>query len=120
VPNHTACLAHLTDLDRNAYLATLATGTEIDHLGTPFTAQLLGALQDPSTQCAHFQSAWFDEAQFFGVADFKGARFSGNLVESAQARWRAVTAPHLVVLVRAGARFETGHLAVRPEEAAAA
>jgi hypothetical protein len=43
-----------------------------------------------------------------------------KLVESAQARWRAVTAPHLVVLVRAGARFETGHLAVRPEEAAAA
>jgi transposase-like protein len=43
-----------------------------------------------------------------------------KLVESAQARWRTVTAPHLVVLVRAGARFENGHLAVRPEEAAAA
>ncbi|MCX5096641.1 hypothetical protein OOK36_49615 [Streptomyces sp. NBC_00365] len=46
-----------------------------------------------------------------------GARW---LVESAQARWRVVTAPHLVVLVRDGARFENGHLAVRPEEAAAA
>ncbi|WP_329374896.1 pentapeptide repeat-containing protein [Streptomyces sp. NBC_01483] len=82
VPNHTACLAHLTDLDRNAYLATLTTGTEIDHRGTLFTAQLLGALldalQDPTTQCAHFQSARFDEAQFFGVADFEGARFSGH------------------------------------------
>jgi len=29
-----------------------------------------------------------------------------KLIESAQARWRAVNAPHLVALVRAGARFE--------------
>jgi putative transposase len=29
-----------------------------------------------------------------------------KLVESAQARWRAVNAPHLVALVRAGATFE--------------
>jgi hypothetical protein len=27
-----------------------------------------------------------------------------KLIESAQARWRAVNAPHLVALVRAGAR----------------
>ncbi|MBN0049293.1 IS256 family transposase, partial [Streptomyces actuosus] len=37
-----------------------------------------------------------------------------KLVESAQARWRAVNAPHLVVLVRAGARFERGQLVERP------
>ncbi|MFC4507758.1 MULTISPECIES: IS256 family transposase [Streptomyces] len=43
-----------------------------------------------------------------------------KLVESAQARWRAVTAPHLVALVRVGARFENGHLVERPEEPAAA
>jgi hypothetical protein len=43
-----------------------------------------------------------------------------KLVESAQAHWRAVIAPHLVALVRSGARFENGHLAVRPEEPAAA
>ncbi|MFE5549581.1 IS256 family transposase, partial [Streptomyces sp. NPDC056534] len=30
-----------------------------------------------------------------------------KLVGSARTRWRAVTAPHLVALVRAGARFET-------------
>lgn len=36
-------------------------------------------------------------------------------IESAQARRRAVTAPHLVALVRAGARFERGHLAEREE-----
>jgi hypothetical protein len=29
-----------------------------------------------------------------------------KLIEPAQARWRAVNAPHLVALVRAGARFE--------------
>jgi transposase-like protein len=42
-----------------------------------------------------------------------------KLIESAQARWRAVNAPHLVALVRAGARFERGHLAERPEAVAA-
>ncbi|MFE7394809.1 IS256 family transposase [Streptomyces sp. NPDC057582] len=42
-----------------------------------------------------------------------------KLVESAQARWRAVNAPHLVALVRAGARFERGQLVERPEAATA-
>jgi hypothetical protein len=42
-----------------------------------------------------------------------------KLVESAQARWRTVNAPHLVALVRAGARFERGHLIERPEVHAA-
>lgn len=36
-----------------------------------------------------------------------------KLVESAQHRWRAVNAPHLVALVRAGARFERGDLVER-------
>ncbi|MFR9799975.1 IS256 family transposase [Streptomyces sp. MS06] len=38
-----------------------------------------------------------------------------KLVESAQQRWRAVHAPHLVALVRAGARFERGQLVERSE-----
>lgn len=42
-----------------------------------------------------------------------------KLVESAQARWRAVNAPHLVALVRAGAHFERGQLVERPEVHAA-
>ncbi|MFG2639231.1 transposase, partial [Streptomyces sp. NPDC048362] len=42
-----------------------------------------------------------------------------KLVGSAQARWRAVTAPHLVALVRAGARFENGLLVERDETLAA-
>ena len=36
-----------------------------------------------------------------------------KLLESAQARWRAVNAPHRVALVRAGARFEHGALIER-------
>jgi hypothetical protein len=42
-----------------------------------------------------------------------------KLIESAQDRWRAVNAPHLVALVRAGARFERGQLVERPESLAA-
>ncbi|THA29452.1 IS256 family transposase [Streptomyces sp. A1547] len=42
-----------------------------------------------------------------------------KLVESAQARRRAVNAPHLVALDRAGARFERGQLVERPKTTAA-
>ena len=42
-----------------------------------------------------------------------------KLIESAQQRWRAVNAPHLVALVRAEARFERGQLVERPEVHAA-
>jgi hypothetical protein len=34
--------------------------------------------------------------------------------EAAEAHWRAVNAPHLVALVRAGAVFEKGKLIERP------
>jgi transposase-like protein len=37
-----------------------------------------------------------------------GLAMAFKLIESAQARWRAVNAPHLVALVRAGAKFEKG------------
>jgi hypothetical protein len=37
-----------------------------------------------------------------------------KLIESAQDRWRAVNAPHLVALVRAGAVFVNGKLAGGP------
>jgi transposase-like protein len=45
-----------------------------------------------------------------------GLAMAFKLIESAQARWRAVNAPHLVALVRAGARFEAGKLVKRPDE----
>jgi transposase-like protein len=38
-----------------------------------------------------------------------------KLVESAQARWRAVDSPRLVAVVRAGARFERGQLIERTQ-----
>lgn len=37
-----------------------------------------------------------------------------KLIEAAQARWRAVNAPHLVALIRAGAVFHKGKLLERP------
>jgi putative transposase len=40
-----------------------------------------------------------------------------KLLEAAEGRWRAVNGPHLVALVRAGARFEKGKLVERPKEA---
>ena len=42
-----------------------------------------------------------------------------KLIESAQERWRCVNAPHLVVLVRAGTRFERGVLVERDAVVAA-
>ncbi|MGY6019014.1 hypothetical protein [Streptomyces spinosirectus] len=42
-----------------------------------------------------------------------------ELTESAQDHRRAVNSPHLAALVRAGARFEPGHLVERPEALAA-
>jgi transposase-like protein len=45
-----------------------------------------------------------------------GVTMAFKLIESAQARWRAVNAPHLVALVRAGARFNNGKLVERARE----
>ena len=45
-----------------------------------------------------------------------GLAMAYKLIESAQRRWRAVNAPHLVALVRAGATFVDGKLVERPED----
>jgi len=45
-----------------------------------------------------------------------GVAMAFKLIESAQRRWRAVNAPHLVALVRAGAKFENGKLIERHDE----
>ena len=45
-----------------------------------------------------------------------GLAMAFKLIESAQDRWRAVNAPHLVALVRAGATFINGKLIERPGE----
>jgi len=45
-----------------------------------------------------------------------GIAMAFKLMESAQTRWRAVNAPHLLPLVRVGAIFEKGKLVERPDE----
>lgn len=45
-----------------------------------------------------------------------GAAMAFKLIEAAQDRWRAVNAPHLVALVRAGARFEKGVIVEREQQ----
>ena len=47
-----------------------------------------------------------------------GLAMAFKLIESAQDRWRAINAPHLVALVRAGATFINGKLIERPGEGA--
>jgi transposase-like protein len=49
-----------------------------------------------------------------------GIAMAFKLIEAAQVRWRAVNAPHLVALVRAGARFDRGKLVERPATSPAA
>ena len=45
-----------------------------------------------------------------------GIAMAFKLIEAAQTRWRMVNAPHLVALVRAGARFVNGKLVERPDD----
>lgn len=45
-----------------------------------------------------------------------GLAMAYKLIDAAQARWRAVNAPHLVALVRAGAVFHKGKLLERPAD----
>ena len=48
-----------------------------------------------------------------------GLAMAYKLITTAESRWRAVNAPHLVALVRAGALFHNGVLVERSEEVAA-
>ncbi|MFF7929078.1 pentapeptide repeat-containing protein [Streptomyces mirabilis] len=82
VPGHTTCLAHLADTDRDAYLAIITPGANIDHRGTPFTGnlldRLLDALRDPATLNVRLGAGTFDGAEFSDRAVFSGAQFSGH------------------------------------------
>ncbi|MFC9498433.1 pentapeptide repeat-containing protein [Streptomyces sp. NPDC056982] len=77
----TACLAHLADAEREAYLAGLQPGADVDHRGTSFTAQLLDELLDalraPGTRQPHLGDARFSSATFEGAAGFSSATFEG-------------------------------------------
>ncbi|WP_314416116.1 pentapeptide repeat-containing protein [Streptomyces sp. DSM 40484] len=82
VPGHTVCLAHLADADREAYLADLTPGADIDHRSTTFTDVLLNALLaalcDPATGHARFGHAQFASATFQGDAEFGSVTFEGD------------------------------------------
>ena len=88
---------------------------------------LLEVYNDPAEHWVHLGTTNPLESTFAAVrlrqrvTKGPGSRAAGvamafKLIESAQQRWRAVNAPHLVALVRAGARFEKGLLVERPDE----
>ncbi|MEU6992016.1 pentapeptide repeat-containing protein [Streptomyces sp. NPDC046465] len=76
------CLAHLDADARNAYFEGLRPGDDVDHRGTSFDAELLGALKralyDPASRSCRFGQAGFVGATFTGEARFTGVTFSGN------------------------------------------
>lgn len=92
--------------------------------------ELLAFYDYPAEHWIHLRTTNLIESTFATVrvrtkvTKGAGSRAAGlamvfKLVESAQARWRAVNGAHLVPLVRAGARFERGLLVERPEAVAA-
>jgi transposase-like protein len=89
--------------------------------------QLLAFYDYPAEHWVHLRTTNPIESTFATVrhrtkvTKGPGSRAAGlamafKLIQSAQARWRAVNAPHLVALVRAGAHFENGKLVERPDE----
>ncbi|MGW4022279.1 pentapeptide repeat-containing protein [Streptomyces sp. NPDC005009] len=82
VEPYPACLAHLSEAHRAAYLAGLGPGADLDHRGTPFTQnllnELLAALGDPATGRHRLGHVRLDEAEFSGDAQFDGADFTGD------------------------------------------
>lgn len=92
--------------------------------------ELLAFYDDPAEHWVHLRTTNPIESTFATVrhrtkvTKGPGSRAAGlamafKLIESAQSRWRAVNASHLVALVRAGATFTNGVLIERPDEEAA-
>jgi putative transposase len=89
--------------------------------------QLLAFYDFPAEHWVHLKTSNAIESTFSTVrlrtrvTKGSGSRAAGlamafKLLEAAQQRWRSVNAPHLVALVRAGAKFEKGVLIERPNE----
>ena len=88
---------------------------------------LLAFFDFPAQHWIHLKSTNAIESTFATVrlrtrvTKGPGSRAAGlamafKLLESAQQRWRAVNAPHLVALVRAGAKFHKGVMIERPNQ----
>jgi transposase-like protein len=93
--------------------------------------QLLAFYDYPAEHWVHLRTTNPIESTFATVrhrtkvTKGPGSRAAGlamafKLIESAQNRWRAINAPHLVALVRAGATFVNGQLVERPDDRPAA
>jgi transposase-like protein len=91
--------------------------------------QLLAFYSFPAEHWVHLKTSNPIESTFATVrlrtkvTKGPGSRAAGlamvfKLVQAAGERWRYVNAPHLVALVRAGAKFEKGVLVERPDETA--
>jgi putative transposase len=89
--------------------------------------QLLAFYDFPAEHWVHLRTTNPIESTFATVRNRSkitkgpGSRAAGiamafKLIEAARSRWRAVNAPHLVALVRAGARFHNGKLVERPDD----
>src|SRR5512142_863629 len=98
---------------------------------TDDSGELLAFYDYPVEHCVHLRTTNPIESTFATVrhrtkvTKGPGSRAAGlamafKLIESAQDRWRAVNAPRLVALVRAGATFINGKLVERPGENAEA
>jgi putative transposase len=95
---------------------------------TDDTDQLLAFYDFPAEHWVHLKTSNPIESTFATVrlrtrvTKGPGSRAAGlamvfKLIEAASERWRYVNGPHLVALVRAGAKFEKGVLVERPDEA---
>ena len=92
---------------------------------TDDTEELLAFYDFPAEHWVHLKTSNPIESTFATVrlrtkvtkgpgSKAAGLAMAFKLIEAAEHRWRAVNAPHLVALVRAGARFEAGVLVERP------
>ena len=103
--------------------------TSFDHCCHPRagTDELLTFFDFPAEHWLHLKTTNPIESTFATVrlrtkvTKGPGSRAAGlamafKLIESAQTRWRAVNGPHLVALVRAGAKFHKGVMIERPND----
>jgi putative transposase len=94
---------------------------------TDDTEELLCFFDYPAEHWGHLKTSNPIESTFSSVrlrtrvtkgpgSKAAGLAMAFKLLEAAQDRWRAVNGPHLVALVRAGARFDKGVMVERPDD----